>query len=181
MVIRDGEVTELVGRAVQGGVPRDLASVLERLAAEGELNQPGLFPEVSLQRYSRRLIFADPAGAFIILGLTWAPGQMARLHDHSGLWGAELIVSGSMEETAFELKEQAGERFRFERRATREAHAGAAGVVVPPQDYHEFSNPGSVVAHTLHVYSGNLTQCRLFRREEESMWWQADEVNLCYD
>jgi 3-mercaptopropionate dioxygenase len=177
---REGLASQ-VGQAVESGDPRKLAGVLERLAAQGEFEDAGLFPEPNAHRYSRRLICAEPSGAFIVLGMTWAPGQMARLHDHAGFWGAELVVSGTMEETAFELKEREGERYRFERRATRQARAGSAGVILPPQEYHEFSNPADVVAHTLHVYSGNLTQCRLFRREEESMWWLAEGVALCYD
>ncbi len=170
-----------IGRVLGDGYPSDLASVLKRMDDGGAFDQPSLFPQARDDQYARKLVWLDPQRRFMILGCTWAPGQVSALHDHGGFWGAELVVSGTMEETVYELIERdGGSRYRFERGASRISARGAVGTIAPPKEYHAFGNPGSEVAHTLHVYGGNLVRCNLFTHEHGS-WWRPRAVDLGYD
>lgn len=173
-------IVAAIDRAVNDGHLEKLTATLERLGAEGAF-APELFPEPREQRYGRGLVWCDPARRYLVIACTWAPHQRCGLHDHAGFWGAELVVSGAMEETTYELKEQDHDRFRFERGRTRTSGPGAVGVIAPPSEYHEFGNPSDGVSHTLHVYGGNLVQCRLYDAEDGGVWWRAQGVDLAYD
>jgi 3-mercaptopropionate dioxygenase len=173
-------IAEEIARSVALGYSPDLAGALARFDAEGAFEDASLFPKPCGEHYSRKLVWLDPANRFMILGCTWGPGQQSALHDHGGFWGAELVVSGTMEETVYELRERDQERFRFVRGASRLSSKGAVGVIVPPREYHAFGNPTSEVAHTLHVYGGDLTRCNLFGAVDAE-WWVAKGVDLLYD
>lgn len=174
------EIASVIESALERG-PQALASALERLACDGAFT-PSMFTAPRAERYTRKLIHEDPAGRFVILGCTWAPGQGSCLHDHNGFVGAEMVMSGEMEETVYELKESGDDGlFRFVRGRTRYASAGSIGTIVPPQEYHDFGNPGTEPATTLHVYGGNLTSCRLFARADDDEWWRTKTVSLSYD
>jgi len=180
MMVVESIVTA-ISRLVAAGSPRDLTLELARLEAAGALEDEALYPQPCEEHYARKLLWQDPAGAFIVIGFTWGPGQATELHDHAGFWGAEIVVSGTMEETTYELKERSGEaHYRFARGRTRTSEKGAIGVIEPPKEYHVFGNPGGPIARTLHVYGGNLVRCRFFS-PDSGEWWNARAVDLEYD
>ncbi|HUA09878.1 MAG TPA: cysteine dioxygenase family protein [Candidatus Acidoferrales bacterium] len=156
-----------------------LAGALARLCADGFFG-PDLFLPPRPDRYARNLVWLDPQRRFVIVGMTWAGGQGSPLHDHAGLWGAEVVVDGEMHETAFRLLERGADgRYRFERGEHRTCTRGTVGVLDPPLEYHEYGNGGSNVAHTLHVYSGDLQSAQCFAQDGDG-WWTARRVNLSY-
>jgi 3-mercaptopropionate dioxygenase len=113
--------------------------------------------------------------------MTWAVGQGSPLHDHAGLWGAEIVVSGEMHQTPFELRARGGDgRYRFERGGQTITGRGSVGLIVPPKEYHNFGNAGNSVAHSLHVYCGDLTSAQTFSEDADG-WWTARQVGLRYD
>jgi len=158
-----------------------LSQALARSRAAGDFDTPGFFPEERSDRYARRLIWREPDASFVIVAMTWMPGQYSPLHDHDGLWGAEIVVAGAMCETSFRLADVAeGTRYRFVAESERVSEAGALGVVIPPLEYHDFGNQGSRTAHTVHVYAGDLTNCHAFDATGDG-WWNARNVTLGYD
>ena len=180
MIMTLDSIAQEIARITAEGYSPDLAGALARFDAGGGFDDPSMFPPLCEAHYSRKLVWLDPANRFMVLGCTWGPGQQSALHDHGGFWGAELVVSGTMEETVYELREVNQERFRFTRGASRFSTKGAVGVIVPPREYHAFGNPSSEVAHTLHVYGGDLTRCNLFGAVDGD-WWVAKGVDLLYD
>jgi 3-mercaptopropionate dioxygenase len=179
----DDDLGGLIGpieRAVKTDRTVTLAGVLAGLYDKGVLVQD-LFAPPNPDHYVRRLIWRDPEDRFVAIAITWAPGQGSPLHDHGGLWGAEIVVDGAMSETIFELLDKDGSsRCRFRRGKHRECREGTVGVLVPPRDYHEFGNSRDAVAHTFHVYGGDLKTARTFTEGEDG-WWTARPVELHYD
>jgi predicted metal-dependent enzyme (double-stranded beta helix superfamily) len=169
-----------IERAVKTRRSAALAGVLSGLRESGVLG-PDLFAPANEQRYARRLVWRDPEGRFVAIAMTWARGQASSLHDHAGRWGAEIVVDGVMNETPFELLERNSEgRYRFRQGARRLCHAGAVGLLVPPREYHDFGNAGEDVAHTFHVYSGELLGAQTFTEGSDG-WWTAQRLELSYD
>jgi 3-mercaptopropionate dioxygenase len=116
-----------------------------------------------------------------VVAMTWGPGQSSPLHDHAGLWGAEIVVSGTMDETMFALNGRNEDgRYRFTRGEHRAVKPGGVGVLVPPLEYHDYGNPGTGVSRTLHVYGGDLTHAHAFAQDPDG-WWSARHVELHYD
>jgi predicted metal-dependent enzyme (double-stranded beta helix superfamily) len=157
-----------------------LAGALAQLDERGAFDYPGLFAPATKEHYARRLVWLEPNSRFIIIAMTWLPGQASPLHDHAGLWGAEIVVDGEMHETPFGLMECDGDRYRFARGLDRVVKKGAIGILNPPLEYHDFGNKGTTVAHTLHVYSGNLESCRAYDADSEG-WRRSRHVDLRYD
>jgi len=167
-----------IARAVKDDRVTTLAATLARLEATGTLANPVLFAAPETGRYARRTLWQDVDGKFVVVAITWAPGQSSALHDHDGLWGAEIVVGGTMRETAFQLvdRDRAG-RYRFLRGASRDARKGTVGTLNPPLEYHEFGNAGPTTAHSIHVYGGTLDRCRAFTADTDG-WWNANQVDL---
>jgi len=169
-----------IARAVKDDRATALAGVLASLCDAGAV-RPDFFAPPRAGHYTRKLIWHDPQDRFVVVGMTWAPGQGSPLHDHAGLWGAEIIVDGTMSETIFELVERdSAGRYRFREREHRESGRGTVGVLIPPLEYHDFGNCGSEVAHSLHVYGGELKASQAFSRAADG-WWTARRVELHYD
>jgi predicted metal-dependent enzyme (double-stranded beta helix superfamily) len=159
----------------------ELARTLTQLHRCGTLEQDGLFAPGSRDHYTRRLVWLEPDASFVVIAMTWLPGQASPLHDHAGLSGAEIVVDGEMHESTFRLKERhEGGRYRFARDLDRIVAKGAVGIVNPPYEYHDFGNAGSTTAHTLHVYGGDLQSCQAFEAEDDG-WWRSRRVDLHYD
>jgi len=174
-----------IGRTIYRAVADDrvtaLAPTLAKLHEAGAFGFPELYASARADRYSRRLIWRDPEYRFVVVGMTWGPGQFAPLHDHAGSWGAEIVVEGSMKQTAFRLVDRDPEgRFRFIREGEEIAHAGEVSVVLPPLEYHIFGNPTSEVSRTVHVYGCAFDRCQTFTHDADG-WWRSQTVELSYD
>ena len=169
-----------IARAVHDDRVTSLAGVLAQLCEQGVFT-PELFLPAQADHYSRKLIWHDPDDRFVVVGMTWAPRQGSALHDHAGLWGAEIVIDGVMNETMFALVERGADgRFRFERGMHRVSGRGTVGVLIPPLEYHDFGNGGETVAHSLHVYGGDLKSAQSFAEGADG-WWTARRVDLRYD
>jgi predicted metal-dependent enzyme (double-stranded beta helix superfamily) len=168
-------------RAVKDDRVTSVASTIARLHEYGILEDRELYPNALPERYARRLVWRDPAERFVVVAMTWAPGQTTQLHDHDDLWGAEIVVAGTMRETAYRLVDRdEDDRHRFVREDVRVAPKGATSVICPPHDYHTFGNAGTTPAHTLHVYGGAMARCNVFDPETDG-WWRPRSVALRYD
>ncbi len=182
MHVLDGleSALEPIARAIEDDRVTGLAVVLARLDRAGAFT-PEWFHPPHPHRYARKLIHRDSHARFVVVAMTWAPGQSSPLHDHAGLWGAEIVVDGTMSETMFALRERADDgRYRFERGTQRVCAKGAVSMLVPPLEYHDFGNAGDGVAHTLHVYGGDLTTSLAFVDGGDG-WWNASRVEHRYD
>lgn len=174
------DVIEPIERAVKDDRVTGLAAVLEQLNAAGTFEDPSLSPPLD-EHYARKPLWQDPAGKFVIVCMTWAPGQGTPLHDHGGLWGAEVVVSGTMHERAYRAIERDGERrMRFVHEGDIERVRRSVGILVPPYEYHAYRNAGTTVSHTVHVYAGTLETCTTYEREAGD-WWTAQRGVLRYD
>jgi 3-mercaptopropionate dioxygenase len=169
-----------IARAVEEQQVDALGEVLATLCAAGAFT-PDFFLPARADRYARNLIWREPRGAFIVVAMTWGVGQGSPLHDHAGLWGAEIVVDGEMHQTPFELRARGTDgRYQFERGAQCVSGRGTLGLIVPPKEYHNFGNAGGDVAHSLHVYCGDLTTAQTFSEDADG-WWTARQVGLRYD
>ena len=174
-------IIEPIRRAFESDRVTEIAKTLADMARHGALDDPALFADARTDRYARRLIWNDPNKRFAIIAMTWAPHQGSPLHDHSGLLGAEIVVSGAMRERTYRLVDRDDDgRCWFVRGAERVHGRGSIGTILPPLEYHEFGNDGETVAHTVHVYSGELDRCSTYLAESGG-WWRPRSVELRYD
>src|SRR5947209_574882 len=93
-------------QAVKSERVTTLASALAGLLKTGAFEDERLYVRPLRTRYARKLIWRDPGNRFEVVGMSWAPGQASPLHDHGGLWGGEIVVSGTMRETRYRLLER---------------------------------------------------------------------------
>ncbi len=169
-----------IARAIKDDRMTALAASLGAVRASGALDDPSLFPDPNAARYTRKLVWTDPGGRFVVVAMAWAPGQGAPLHDHGGLWGAEIVIRGLMVETTFELTQRVDDRWHFRRNEERASPVGCVGLISPPNEYHALRNAGDDVARTLHVYAGDLYRSRTFTELGDG-WCRASTVQLSYD
>jgi predicted metal-dependent enzyme (double-stranded beta helix superfamily) len=174
-------LVESIQRAVKEDRVTSLAAAVAALHERGTFEDEDFFLAPRAEHYARRLIWSDPKQRFVLVAMTWAPGQTTPLHDHDGLWGVEIVISGIMKETAYRLVERdAAGRHCFVRERERVSSKGTAGVLCPPVDYHTFGNVGTTPARTLHVYGGAMARCNVFRASGDG-WWESETVQLGYD
>jgi len=169
-----------IAQAVEDQRVDALGEALATLCSRGVIT-PQMFLPPRADRYARNLLWRCPRSTFIVVAMTWAPGQGSPLHDHAGLWGAEIVIDGEMHETVFDFAGKGADgRFRFERGMHRRSRRGTLGLISPPKEYHNFGNAGSDVAHSLHVYSGELSTAHTYSEDADG-WWTARQVGLRYD
>jgi predicted metal-dependent enzyme (double-stranded beta helix superfamily) len=179
----DSGAVAAVARAIERAMADDpiagTGAALALLQADGALSDDALFAPLDAEHYSRKLIWLDAKERFVIVGMTWGPGHLAPLHDHQGLWGADVVVAGAMREILYRLEEHTADgRYRFSREHDRIAHRTEVGYLRPPLEYHEFGNAGDGVARTVHVYGGNLVRGRWYERDGD--WWSANDITYSY-
>jgi len=172
---------EPIARAIATDRATALAATLANLGASGAFADEHFFAEPGASRYSRARLWADPAGRFAVVCMTWLPGQGTPVHDHAGRWGAELVVHGSMRETSYRLAERdAGGRARLVLERETRIAAAQIGVVLPTVDVHQLHNDGPEIARTVHVYSSLVDACTTFTPGGDG-WWTLAPVSLTYD
>ena len=161
------ELIERLDRSVEAGditaITARVKADLESLLRRGALRLPDRFRVPRADTYARRLLYRDPAGRYTAIVMTWGPGQQTALHDHGGLWCVEGVVEGQMIVTQYAVEPDAEGLFRAERVATLHAGTGSAGSLIPPTDHHVLGNARpDAVSITLHVYGGDLDDCKVF-------------------
>lgn len=162
-VMVDAMDTAIRGRSC-AELTEQLRQTLCRLIREQRLRLPAEIYEPNADHYARREIYKSPELGYTVVAMTWGPGQGTPVHDHSGLWCVEGVITGSLEITQYELLERDGDSFHFEQRGTLDAGPGSAGSLIPPHEYHAIRNASDRdVAVSLHVYGGEMSCCSMFQ------------------
>jgi predicted metal-dependent enzyme (double-stranded beta helix superfamily) len=146
-------------QAVTAAVKADLEHVLgsRALTLPAEMMQP--LPD----HYARRLLHRDPQGRYSAIVMTWGPGQGTAVHDHGGLWCVEGVVDGEIAVTQYLVAHEPDGFYRVTPIGSLLAGTGSAGCLIPPTDHHVLANARpSKASVTLHVYGGDLDDCKVF-------------------
>jgi predicted metal-dependent enzyme (double-stranded beta helix superfamily) len=145
--------------AVTAAVKKDLEHVL----GSRTLVLPALLTQSRADAYARRLLHRDPAGRYSAIVMTWGPGQGTAVHDHGGLWCVEGVVDGEIAVTQYRVVPDADGFFRVTPIGALLASTGSAGCLIPPTDHHVLANARpSTASVTLHIYGGDLDDCKVF-------------------
>ena len=96
--------------------------------------------------------------------MTWGPGQGTAVHDHGGLWCVEGVVDGEIAVTQYLVQQETDGYFRVTPIGSLLAGTRLApGCLIPPTDHHVLANARpSKASVTLHVYGGDLDDCKVF-------------------
>lgn len=114
--------------------------------------------------YRRQLLAAAADNSYSALLITWPPGHVTPLHDHSQLWGIELVLDGALEVREFMGTQGAPIEMQFTRSVI--LGAGDATTFVDPGYVHSCRNMSDTkAALSLHVYGGVLDDYRAFQRD----------------
>lgn len=144
-------------------VAQALRSSLCRMMRENTVALPGCVLDPVEGHYARRELYVSPQHGYVVIAMTWGPGQGTPIHDHSGLWCVEGVWHGQLEITQYDLSEQRGDRYRFTDVGTLIAGTGSAGSLIPPHEYHTIRNASDTgTAVSLHIYQRNMTCCGIF-------------------
>lgn len=158
-----------------------LRSGLCEMIRERDVQLPDCVFEPFAEHYARREIYRSEQFGYAVVAMTWGPGQGTPIHDHSGMWCVEGVWQGELEITQYEKMEESESRFRFRPAGTIQAGAGSAGSLIPPHEYHAITNPSQDdVCVSLHIYSGPMTQCAVFKPLSEG-WYERKERQLSLD
>lgn len=173
-----GQLFAMIDAAVATGCERETTTRIRNGLAELIRTQAVRLPPCVLEpvadHYARRELYRCEESGYSVVAMTWGPGQGTPIHDHSGLWCVEGVWHGQLEITQYELREQDGERFRFESVGTNIAGVGSAGSLIPPHEYHTIRNPSAdAVAVSLHIYKRALTCCSMFHPEQGDWYARA--------
>jgi 3-mercaptopropionate dioxygenase len=141
---------------------RTLCEQLEAATLLGLLSLPNRFRAAQPDHYARRLVYADPATGVSVIAMVWAPGQSTPLHDHSGLWGVEAVLSGEIESVPFDLIGQQNEQYTFRAGPVERVPKGSTSYLIPPFEHHMTRNVSNEVAISLNIYGGEMQACNIF-------------------
>lgn len=170
----------IAGREVEA-LTHALRTTLCKIIREASIRLPDEVYQPVVGHYARRELHRSEALGYSVIAMTWGPGQGTLLHDHCGMWCVEGVLRGDIEITQYELMDQDPPRFRFETRGTINAGQGSAGSLIPPHEYHTIGNPSlDRTAVSLHIYSGCMTHCAVFR-PLGGQWYQREDKQLGLD
>lgn len=163
-------LTELIARldkSVEAGSPEAVTAAvkkdLEHVLGGRLLSLPEKFVQPRADAYARRLLHRDPQGRYSAIVMTWGPGQGTAVHDHGGLWCVEGVVDGEIAVTQYLVEPEADGFFTVTPIGSLLAGTGSAGCLIPPTDHHVLANARpSRASVTLHVYGGDLDDCKVF-------------------
>jgi 3-mercaptopropionate dioxygenase len=141
---------------------QQLCQRLEWAIARGLIALPERFCAMRQEGYARRLVYEDPSSGVCVLAMVWAPGQATPLHDHSGLWGIEAVLTGEIENVPFNLIAQQNGQYYFHQRPVERVAAGSSSYLMPPFEHHITRNVSQEVAISLNIYGGEMPACNIF-------------------
>lgn len=161
------ELIARLDRSVQAGSPQAITAAvkadLEDVLGNGKLSLPASFTVPCADHYARRLLHRDPEGRYSAIVMTWGPGQGTAVHDHGGLWCVEGVVDGEIAVTQYLVQQESDGYYRVTPIGSLLAGTGSAGCLIPPTDHHVLANARPAKASvTLHVYGGDLDDCKVF-------------------
>lgn len=161
------ELIARLDRSVEAGSPKAITTAvktdLEDILGAGSLKLPNAFMTARPDAYARRLLHRDPRGRYSAIVMTWGPGQGTAVHDHGGLWCVEGVVDGEIAVTQYLVQQETDGYYRVTPIGSLLAGTGSAGCLIPPTDHHVLANARpSRASVTLHVYGGDLDDCKVF-------------------
>lgn len=144
-------------------VMRGLRSALCDAIRGGDVHLPDCVFDGCADHYARRELYASPTHGYVVIAMTWGPGQGTPIHDHAGLWCVEGVWHGALDVTQYELREHTDPRYRFVPAGVIQAVAGSAGSLIPPHEHHAIRNASDQdIAVSVHVYQQPMTHCNVF-------------------
>jgi len=159
----------------------ELKTQLCRLIRSGAVELPEEFLQPKPDCYARRLLHRNDDLGYSVVVMTWEPGQATGIHDHASMWCVEGVYQGLIDVDQYELTENRGNEFKFEKRNSYAAGTGSAGCLIPPFEYHRIANrDAESVAVTIHVYGGDMTFCHVYE-DSEAGWYVQRERRLSFD
>lgn len=160
------------GRAAQpdlATMARDLGQAVSR---HSDTLADQLAPLKARRRGFERWLVADRARPGIsVLVMAWPANYMTPVHDHAGLWGLELSLSGALEVDAYVRGDDA--QLRHQSRTW--LGPGDATWFDADQGYaHRCRNLSQAdTALSLHVYGGNLSKYTAYEQPGPADHWVA--------
>jgi len=110
--------------------------------------------------YRRWLVAESRHYSAILIG--WPPGHHTPVHDHDGLWGIELVLSGSLHVDEFEIIGEIVTPVR-----AIDLACDSAAIFEDAAYAHACSNPSmSFPALSLHIYGGSLQSYDVYPHHE---------------
>jgi predicted metal-dependent enzyme (double-stranded beta helix superfamily) len=160
-------------RTLISGLPSDVdAAALERFRLEAadlawRDDCPTLDAVTSTPLHYRRVLVSDPdCHRFSALLIAWPPGHRTALHDHDGLWGAELVLDGALAVDEYQDTSPSSAPNPTFRR-TLMLGVGDATVFADRAYVHSCRNLSDErCALTLHVYGGPLVKYTSFQPDD---------------
>lgn len=161
------ELIARLDRSVEAGsaeaITASVKNDLEHVLGGRQLSLPASLTQPRPDAYARRLLHRDPRGRYSAIVMTWGPGQGTAVHDHGGLWCVEGVVDGEIAVTQYLVRPDGDGFFRVTPIGSLLAGTGSAGCLIPPTDHHVLANARpSRASITLHVYGGDLDDCKVF-------------------
>ncbi|MFC5743505.1 cysteine dioxygenase family protein [Dyella tabacisoli] len=153
-----------------------------QLIRSKEVLLPDCVFEAAADHYARRELYHSEEHGYCVVAMTWGPGQGTPIHDHSGMWCVEGVWSGELEVVQYQQLNDKDGQWRFQPVGSIQAGPGSAGSLIPPHEYHTIRNPSTdAIAVSLHIYSGQMTQCAVFKPLEENLCYERQERKLGLD
>jgi predicted metal-dependent enzyme (double-stranded beta helix superfamily) len=177
---------DVIDAAVANRSARDitdgLRNALCRLMRDSEVILPEAVFAAAEGRYARRQLHQSDEHGYCIVAMTWGPGQGTPIHDHCGMWCVEGVWHGALEVVQYECLGNTDDFYRFQPVGSILAGTGSVGSLIPPHEYHTIRNPSdSVVAVSLHVYSGAMTRCATFEATGQDRCYRRRDRELTLD
>jgi predicted metal-dependent enzyme (double-stranded beta helix superfamily) len=163
------------------GAMRGLRAALCNAIRSDDVRLPDCVFDNCADHYARRELYHSPDRGYVVIAMTWGPGQGTPIHDHSGMWCVEGVWHGALEVVQYELREHDGTRYRFVPAGVIQAVAGSAGSLIPPHEHHAIRNASDHdIAVSVHVYQQPMTQCSVFEPAEAD-WYVREPHALQLD
>jgi predicted metal-dependent enzyme (double-stranded beta helix superfamily) len=119
--------------------------------------------------YRRQLLVAAPDNSYSALLIMWPPGHQTPLHDHSEMWGIELVLDGALEVREFVNVESTPMDLQFNRSVI--LGCGDATTFIDRGYVHSCRNLSATKpALSLHVYGGMLDSYRAFQKDDRGIF-----------
>jgi predicted metal-dependent enzyme (double-stranded beta helix superfamily) len=159
------------------GAHPDLASMARELgraihSRSAELGESLAYLRGRARGFERWLLAERARPAVSVLAMVWPANHATPVHDHGGLWGLEVAVSGALEVQAYRRDPLSGE---WNAQGRDWLGPGDATWFDGDDDYaHRCRNLSRhEAAVSLHVYGGDLAQYLAYEQADQSGRWQA--------
>jgi len=157
---------------------QEMSAKMSLLLAGGD-SLPEAAKGSSPKRYTRNLLYNDPAGRFMVASLVWRPSQGTPIHDHS-TWGIVGVLQSKLRFVNYRRFDDGSRDGFAELREVSQviAQPGQVLRVLPPHDeIHRVENAGENIAISIDVYGREITHCNRYELKSNSY----QRWNLSYD